>query len=211
MKHKTKNHIRAVLLLLTVLAWQQAAAQSAETPTEPTAKKKKVLNTILADFNTGWITSEVTTPENTYKWRNGQGFGISYRRLRNDGYGIGLDFAHSATSYPSRSYGGEYHLNANYYGVSLLYGGFLSQKFIATVSIGAGCAYTFGSDESNVGFGLKQAIDVEYQLTPFVGIGAGIDHFINISTQQQPNGYEKKYAINGFKRLALHAGLRVYF
>ena len=133
MKHKTKKHIRTVLLLLTVLVWQQAAAQSTGTPLEPTAKEKKVFNTILADFATGWVTSEVTTPEGSYKWRNGQGFEISYRRLRKDGYGIGLEFAHSATNYPSRTYGGEYQLKANFYGISLLYGGFVGQKCIATV------------------------------------------------------------------------------
>lgn len=211
MKHKTKKHIRTVLLLLTALVWQQAAAQSTGTPLEPTAKEKKVFNTILADFTTGWVTSEVTTPEGSYKWRNGQGFEISYRRLRKDGYGIGLEFAHSATNYPSRTYGGEYQLKANFYGISLLYGGFVGQKCIATVGIGAGCAYTYGSDKGSVGFGLKEAINVEYQLSPLVGIGAGLDYFMNISADQQPDGYGKKYDITGFKRLALHVGLRVYF
>ena len=50
MKHKRKKHIRIVLLLLTALVCQQTAAQSTETQLEPTAKEKKVFNTILADF-----------------------------------------------------------------------------------------------------------------------------------------------------------------
>ena len=37
---------------------------------------------------------------------------------------------------------GEYHLKANYTGVSFLYGGFLSKKCIATFAIGLGYATT---------------------------------------------------------------------
>ena len=203
-------------LLLAVLASQQALAQMTETLPEmvdqPVAEKKKSLNTLTADFTTGWITTEVTTPEDSYKWRNGMGFEFSFRKLYESGCGISLEYAHSETGYPSRYYNGKYWLKANYYGVSVLYGGFVGRQCIATIGIGAGCGYTYGSDKGEVGFGLKETLNVEYQLSSLIGIGAGLDYFLCISNKQQDNGYNnRKYDVNGFKRLALHAGLRVYF
>lgn len=203
-------------LLLAALTSQQMLAQMPETlpkkGDQSVAKKKKPLNALTADITTGWIVTEVTTPEDSYKWRNGTGFEFSYRKLFERGYGISFDFAHSGTGYPSRYYGGEYKLKANYYGISLLYGGFVGRQFIATVGVGVGCAYTYGSDKGEVGFGMKNALNVEYQLSPHIGIGAGLDYFLCISSNQQNNEFfGKKYDVSGFKRLALHAGLRVYF
>ena len=211
MKHLHLRRIK-LTLLLAALASQQMLAQMPETLPEtgnqPVTEKKKAFNTLTADFTTGWIVTEVTTPEDSYKWRNGTGFEFSYRRLFGSGYGVSLEFAHSETGYPSRYYDGEYGLKANYYGISLLYGGNVGRQCVATIGVGAGCAYTYGSDKGEAGFGMKEALNVEYQLSPHIGIGAGLDYFLCISGNQKDTG---KYDTNGFKRLALHAGLRVYF
>ena len=216
MKELLNKSIRPALLLIAALTWQTTLAQMSEVSPEPASqpevKEKKAFNTVSADFTTGWIVTEVTTPEGSHKWRNGPGFELSFRRLYDSGYGISLEFAHSETGYPSRYYGGEYRLKSNYYGVSVLYGGYVGRRIIASIGIGGGCGYTHDGEEGEVGFGLKDALDVEYQLSPLIGIGAGLDYLLNISANQQNRDYNgKKYDITGFKRLALHIGLRVYF
>lgn len=90
-------------LLLAALTSQQMLAQMPETlpkkGDQSVAKKKKTLNALTADITTGWIVTEVTTPEDSYKWRNGTGFEFSYRKLFEEGMALAsiLPIAEPAT------------------------------------------------------------------------------------------------------------------
>jgi opacity protein-like surface antigen len=73
-----------------------------------------------------------------------------------------------------------------------------------------GYAHYSDGDESKGGFGTKWGIGVEYQLNKTVGIGIGIRHYVATFSKEENPYYDSDKYTNGFKRLALNAGLRIY-
>lgn len=71
------KHIKTALLMLGAMAWQGALAQdiaTEQTQSEPLPsfdmpkeeKEKSAEHTVMANISSGWITSKVFTPRDTY-------------------------------------------------------------------------------------------------------------------------------------------------
>lgn len=212
------KHIKTALLMLGAMAWQGALAQDTateQTQAEPLPgfdmpreeKEKSADYAIIANISPGWITSKVFTPSDTYTWQSGLGFEVGCRCLFHSGYGFGISYAHSSTDYP-----GGYNLGLNYAGASFVYGGHFAQHWIATVEAGIGFAiYSDAGVNTQSGFGSKYAIGIERLIGRSFGLGINIASHMHTFSKDEDNGYydSDKY-INGFQRLSINIGMRLY-
>lgn len=206
---RNNEFFKATLTLLCSLLWLTVQAQE-PAEIESTPKTKNTNHALSANVSPGWITTEVFTPEGKHSWRTGIGYELGYRCLFKSGYGFGIDYAHSHTSYPSYHYDGHYSLDINYVGPAIVYGGNIGKQWIATVEAGMGYAHYNNGDESKSGFGTKWGVGVEYQLNKGIGIGIGIRHHVATFSKQENSYYDSDKYTNGFKRLSINAGLRIY-
>lgn len=211
------KHIKTALSLLA--CWFCIGMQAQKTTTsenvfssadpfeqESPQKSTKASHTLSASVAPGWITSKVATPYDEYSWRLGMGYELGYRCLFHNGYGFGLNYAHSSTHYP-----GGYQLGLNYAGASFVYGGHISSQWIATFEIGLGYAnYTDGGTKVKDGLGSKYGIGIEYQLSNILGIGIGLTHYVQTFSKDNNGYYDSDKYVNGFKRFGLNAGIKIY-
>ena len=209
------KRIKTLLILFCCLTGMAAQAQVPMNEEQATAytnplEKKKVIHSLIANYKTGWITSDIYTPDGKKSGLNGTGFELGYRALYSSGMGIGFYYDHSETDYPiSRSK--KENLKLNYGGLSLFYGGPVGRQWIATIETGVGYGHYNDGYISDGGLGLKEGLGVEYQLSPYIGIGIGVDYTLMIfGNQKEYISIPKNYNVTGFKRLSLHAGLRIY-
>ena len=211
------KHLKVTIILLSALTWQTAQAQdifpdSIEVGDNPLGfetlqKEKNVEHTIFANYMPGWITSKVYTPHGNHSWQGGQGYEVGYRCLFHGGYGFRLSYSHSETTFP---YG--YELGLNFAGASFIYGGHFAPQWIFTSEIGLGYAnYTDAGSKMKDGFGTRYALGMEYMLGSAIGIGLGLSYQASTFSKDKNNGYydSDKY-VNGFNRLSVNVGLRLY-
>jgi hypothetical protein len=209
--------IKATIILFGLTAWQGVQAQdiypdSIEVSDNPLGfgtiqKEKTVEHTIIANYMPGWITSKVFTPHHDYSWQGGHGYEVGYRCLFSSGYGFGLNYSHSQTNF---TYG--YELGLNYAGVSFIYGGHVAQQWILTTEIGLGYAnYTDAGRKMKDGVGNKYCVGVEYMLGRAMGIGIGVsNHRCTFSKDKDIDYYDSDKYVNGFNRLSVNVGFRLY-
>ena len=209
MKMRNFAFFKATLTLFCCLSWLMAEAQE-PAAIESQQKPKSTYHALSANVSPGWITTKVFTPEGTHSWRTGIGYELAYRCLFKSGYGFGLDYTHSHTSYPSNYYGAHYNLDLNYVGPSFIYGGNIGKQWIATVEAGLGYANYNDGDESKGGSGTKWGMGVEYQLNSVLGFGIGLRHYVATFSKQENPYYDSDKYTNGFKRFTINAGLRIY-
>ena len=209
------KHFKTSLVIFSCLAGLAAQAQAPMNDDLQTAytnpvQKKNVIHSLIANYKTGWITSDVYTPEGTKDWLHGTGFELAYRGLYSSGLGIGFHFDHSETGYPVGKSKTDY-LKLNYFGASLFYGGLVGRQCIATIETGLGYAYYNDGYSNDGGLGLRECVGVEYMLSSLIGVGIGVDYTLMMFGEQKEFiSYKKNYEVTGFKRLSLHAGLRIY-
>ena len=205
------------IILLSVLTWQVTQAQdfysdSVEVSGNPLGfetqrKEKSVEHTLMANYSPGWITSKVITPYDEYSWQGGHGFEMGYRCLFSSGFGFGLNYAHSHTDFPHG-----YDLGLNYAGASLIYGGRVAQQWILFTEIGLGYAnYTDAGRKMQDGLGTKYGVGLEYVLGTAMGVGLNLSYQASTFSKDKNNGYydSDKYR-NGFNRLSINVGFRLY-
>jgi len=177
---------------------------------ETPKQEKTVEHAFFANYSLGWITSKVVTPYQERSNQGGHGFEIGYRCLFYTNWGLGICYEHNKTTYSG--YPSDYELGLNSFTGSLIYGGHLGQKWIATVEFGVGYAnYSDCGKKMKDGIVFKSALGAEYSPDGTFGIGLGISYNTSIfGDEKNKNYYKNENYINGFRRLAINAGIRLY-
>jgi len=198
---------RATLILTAIAIGLQAQVHTPSTIEEESGTKSG-RHTLIANYSPGWITSKVVTDDNDeYSWQSGTGYELDYRFLSDSGYGFSLNYASNKTDYPA--WMGYYRLDLRYYGASFVYGGSLSDHWIATVEAGLGYTTYEGKKKTEGGFGTRWGLSLEYRLTQTFGLGVNIVHIVHTFPDEDKNKRNDD-TLNGFKRLAMNLGLRIY-
>lgn len=209
------THQKSQFLLLCFFSVLAANAQipmseQQQDTYDDSPEKEKNIHTLIANYTTEWITTEITTPVGTKTGLHGSGYEIGYRALFANNLGLGIYYEHNETDYPS-SYSKTDKFKYNYIGFSFVYGGYVDESLIASVESGLGYSYFNDGYQSDGGACLKMGLGIEYRLSTLIGIGAGLHYNFIIASRQQETGYTRnKNEIAGFKQLSLHAGLRIY-
>ena len=209
--------IKTVIIALTFIPGMGAHAQGEQKndaefngyfTMEPTKAVKSTEQAFSINFSPGWITSKVSTPQEECSWQLGMGYEVKYRCLFRRGYGFGLSYAHNSTSYS-----GGYDLGQNFILGSFVYGGQIGKQWYATVETGLGYAnYTDGGEKVNDGLGSKYGLGIEYQLGSIFGIGLDVAYHTAIFSKDDNFNYyyNDSNRANGFHRLSINIGLRLY-
>lgn len=152
-------------------------------------------------YGPAWITSEVMTDYDEYKWRSGSEYSIEYGCVFRRGFGFGLSFMQNRTSYPISGT-----MKQTYIGPTFIYERIFGErwKFRGDISLG----YTNYKDDwkKDEGFGGKAAVSMEYLLSEKVSVGIRL---IDASVIYDDDSYE--YDIDGIDRFGVMAGLTIIF
>lgn len=163
-------------------------------------------NVLAFSFNPGFITSKVDTGYDEKSWVGGMGFAADYRCVFRSGYGFGLAWSHSQTNYDLAG-GYSTPVKLDYIGPSFVMASPMGQRWHCRLSWGLGYAHYSDGYESDNGFGYQFMGGVEYRLGKSIALGVDLTETIHTFSKQETN---KKNEINGFSRLGMNMGLRVY-
>lgn len=220
MRQRTKGFLLALCCLACTAMqaqeniWQteepvrQAQEPSVQTqePIVPQMVKKKAprLSALKVDWSRGWITTKVYTPKGTYSGTRGSGFEVSYRQLISS-YGFSIDYSHSETSFPVSALENAT-LRLNHFDFMVVCGGQLGKSLIATTSAGIGMAHSYDGRNNKAGLSYKVQLNLEIRANRWMGFGASVSH--TTATFGKMDFYSD--IIDGFKRVTLNFGLRIY-
>lgn len=184
----------------------QEPSEQTQEPIVPQMVKKKAprLSALKVDWSRGWITTKVYTPKGTYRGTRGSGFEVSYRHLTSS-YGFSIDYNHSETTFPVSALENAT-LRLNHYDFMLLCGGQIGKTVIATASAGIGMAHSYDGHNNKAGLSSKVQLNLEIRANRWIGFGASVSH--TTATFGKMDFYSD--VIDGFKRVALNFGLRIY-
>ncbi len=160
----------------------------------------------------GWILSEFTTYNGTYKRKMGFNVSADYQHIWNYGFGLGVNYQYFGTSFDN-----DLKLKMHYIGPSLAASMKLGKKWIWDVQLGLGYTnYTesisnsYNSvSESISRMGVMAQMGVHYKMSDKIGIGLQLDSFR--MSMERPEGIDtSKYDFYGIERMDLQFGLRFY-
>lgn len=205
---KLKRFFLTALLpiLLPLLASAQQAEQMLGLDGSQQVKSDRQIQNVLAlSFNPGFITSKVDTGSGETSWQGGLGFAADYRCVFRSGYGFGLSYSHSQTNYEERYF--SIPVKLDYVGPSFVMAGPIGGLWNARLSCGLGYAHYSNNYESDNGMGYQFVGGVEYHPSKVFAIGIDLTEELYVFPKNEKHS---KYETNGFSRLGINAGLRIY-
>ena len=163
-----------------------------------------------------WITSEIQTPQATYKSKGGFALQAEYQHLWRIGLGVGLSYKYFSTSFDEG-----FDLRMHYVGPNIVYSLKLGSKWRTEVSLGIGYSSymekvknggvgLYGNPVSTEsGLGVTAHIGAEYMVSKKIGIGMQFGAFS--MRLKRPSGYDTDaYEFYGIRRADLGMGIRYY-
>lgn len=176
-----------------------------------TDNQRKVDVSLGFGVNGGWMTSRVYTPVGEYSWKGGLGYTGELNCMFASGFGIGVDYQHSETSYPIGYGNMESELKLDYVMPYLIYGGSVGGNWLLKAMFGIGYGHYSDAGDGQGGFGLKTAASVEYLLNRHLGVALELES--RSSYYSEPEGfssYKKNNETYGYSRLSVNLGLKVH-
>lgn len=210
MKYFLKNACIAVLMafMLPFTAKGQHAEQmlGLENQQQSGNVKNWAQNVLAISFNPGFITSKVDTGYGEKSWVGGTGFTADYRCVFRSGYGFGLAYSHSQTNYDT-GWNGSTSVKLDYFGPSFVMASPIGEHWSARLSWGIGYALYSDGYDSQGGFGYQFMGGVEYRLGRVMALGVDLTETVHTFSRNESTPKDK---VNGFSRLGLNMGLRLY-
>jgi hypothetical protein len=217
---------RLLVLFMIACAPDMAVAQRPEIPS----------NVVKLDAGVSFITSKVYVYNlgdsrfHKFTWKPGFSGKIDYEHFWQSGWGIGVNVIYHNTNFDA-GYGAigysqgyyEYQFNQWYFGPCAAYRfRFGDSKWTGDVSIGMGYSrFSENLDDKIIvyygGLGVSWRAGIEYMLSPDIGLGLDLTDLMafvsqpDYSSELKTLGMNEFDGANGFFRLSLMAGLRIYF
>ena len=221
-----KRMKRLLVILMTACIPGMSGAQRHEIPS----------NVVKLDAGVSFIASKVyvyNLGDNSihqYTWKPGFSVKMDYEHFRKSGWGFGVNVMYHNTNFDA-GYGAigyvegyyEYQFTQWYFGPCAAYRfRFGDSKWMGDVSVGMGYAqFSEGLDggitEHYGGLGVSWRAGIEYMLSPNIGLGVDLTSLMAFVSQPDYSntlkalGKDESDGVNGFYRLGLMAGLRIYF
>lgn len=162
-----------------------------------------------------WTTSKIYTSSDGKNYKKGlRGYAIdcSLTNLGKKGHGFGGDFFLSRTEVdvPTGPWSVDCSYTLIYFGIHYAAGARLGKKFFADANLGLGAAMYTDEGQTEGGFGLRYAINLEYMVSKSIGIGIeGISHNYYF---KRPDGFKQPDGESyGIKHLGVLMGVRFHF
>lgn len=134
-----------------------------------------------------WTTSEIYYPNGSHEsGMRGFGMALSYTMAGDDFWGIGIDAQHIRTKV--RQYKTDWDYKMTYVGPCFVAKHDLSESFRLYGTLGIGVALFKDYDASEVGFGFRYDLGVEYLLTKHLSVGVDL---VDLVSRFNQNGETK--------------------
>lgn len=217
---------RLLVILMTASVPGMAGAQRPGIPN----------NVVKLDAGVSFITSKVyvynldDNKMHQYTWKPGFCAKVDYEHFWKSGWGFGVNVMYHNTNFDA-GYGAigysqgyyEYQFSQWYFGPCAAYRfRFGDSKWMGDVSVGMGYSRFCEDLEGRItayygGLGVSWRAGVEYMLSPDIGLGVDLTNLMAFVSQPDFSDTLKALdkdepdSVNGFCRLGLMAGLRIYF
>ena len=217
---------RLLVILMTASVTGVAGAQKPEIPN----------NVVKLDAGVSFITSKVYVYNlddkkmHRYTWKPGFSAKVDYEHFWKSGWGFGVNVMYHNTNFDA-GYGAigysqgyyEYQFSQWYFGPCAAYRfRFGDSKWMGDVSAGMGYSQFTEDLDGKItvhygGLGVSWRAGIEYMLTPDIGLGVELTDLMAFVSQPdyfdtlKALGKDESDSVNGFYRLGLMAGLRIYF
>lgn len=169
--------------------------------------QKKVDISLGFGVNAGFVTSKVYTPAGDYSWEGGMGYDGEVNCVFASGYGFGVDYEHSETSYPVGR-GLDYSLKLDFVMPHFLYSAAMNEEWLLRAKVGLGYAHYNDGEKAQTGFGFKTGLGVEHMFSRHLGVALQLEQ--RTAFFSEPDGfsyYKKNNEKFGYSRLAVNLEL----
>ena len=169
--------------------------------------QKKVDISLGFGLNAGFVTSKVYTPAGDYSWEGGMGYDGEVNCVFASGYGFGVDYEHSETSYPVGR-GLDYSLKLDFVMPHFLYSAAMNEEWLLRAKVGLGYAHYNDGDKAQTGFGFKTGLGVEHMFSRHLGVALQLEQ--RTAFFSEPDGfsyYKKNNEKYGYSRLSVNLEL----
>ena len=168
--------------------------------TQPEKKVKDIDESFAVSIGLSSIQSNIYTPGDAYSDCGGLDAMAEYDYVYPSGFGFGVTIALNHTSLPDHT-----KIKQLFFGPSLVYAGYLGEKWWAKVDFGLGYGNCIQDHAISTGLGAKSSISFDYMVTPTIGIGAQLSTFKTFFGKSKDYGRDE---VNGIARLGLSINLR---
>lgn len=221
--NKSIKRLLAILMIACVPG--MAGAQRPEIPS----------NVVKLDAGVSFIASRVyvynldDNKMHRYIWKPGFSGKVDYEHFWKSGWGFGVNVMYHNTNFDA-GYGAigynqgyyEYQFNQWYFGPCAAYRfRFGDSKWMGDASVGMGYSQFSEDLDGNTvhygGLGVSWRAGIEYMISSNIGLGVDLTNLMAFVSQpdfpnmQKALGKDEFDGVNGFYRLGLMAGLRIYF
>lgn len=172
-----------------------------------TDNQKKVDISLGFGLNAGFVTSKVYTPAGDYSWEGGMGYDGEVNCVFASGYGFGVDYEHSETSYPVGR-GLDYSLKLDFVMPHFMYSAAMNEEWLLRAKVGLGYAHYNDGEKAQTGFGFKTGLGVEHMFSRHLGVALQLEQRTAFFSEPDSFSYYKKNNEKyGYSRLSVNLEL----
>lgn len=167
-------------------------------------KRRAPTNTLTISVGPGYVTSEIYTPDRTYKGKAGLEWKAEYNRIFKNGMGFGLQYSGFRANFEQDIY-----MSISYFAPSFIGRKKLGESWIIKYGVGMGLfLYNDSGFETHAGFGMDVNFGGEYMVSKSVGIGLEVQAISGSISRQEQLPDDVK---SGIARINMQGGIRFYF
>lgn len=168
--------------------------------TQPEKKVKDADESFAVIIGQSSIQSDIYTSGDVYSNCGGLDAMVEYDYVYPSSFGFGITIAFNHTSLPDHT-----KVKQLFAGPSLVYAGYLGEKWWAKADLGLGYGNFIEEHSILTGLGGKSSISFDYMVTPTIGIGAQLSTFKTFFGKSKDHGRDE---VNGIARFGLSINLR---